>query len=140
VQRRRLPRGERHRVRQLPIDRPPGRPRRRVEILLADKGYSSKSCRRACRRRGTEPIVPKPKTPGINGLSKLRYVVEQTFALPHQLRRLAVRRERRLDIHDGLVTLACALICWRDADHSGDTRRLLAMSNRWIQLPRRITA
>jgi hypothetical protein len=26
---------------------------------------------------------------------------------------LAVHWERRLDIHDGLVSLACILICWR---------------------------
>ncbi len=49
----------------------------------------------------------------MKGLGKLRYVVEQAFALRHEFRRLAVRRERRLDIHDGLVSLACALICWR---------------------------
>jgi hypothetical protein len=63
--------------------------------------------------QGTEPIIPKRKTDGVKGLGKLRYVVEQTFALLHQSRRLAVRWERRLDIHDGLVSLACALICWR---------------------------
>lgn len=40
----------------------------------------------------------------MKGLGKLRYVVEQTFALLHQFRRLAVRWERRLDIHDGFVS------------------------------------
>jgi transposase len=89
-----------------------GRPRRRFETLLADKAYSSEAFRQACRERSTEPIIPKPKTPGIKGLGKLRYVVEQTFALLHQFRRLAVRWERRLDIHDGFVSLACAMICW----------------------------
>jgi hypothetical protein len=49
--------------------------------------------------------MPRPKTPGTKGLGKLHYVVEQTFALLHQFRRLAVRWERRLDIHDGLVSL-----------------------------------
>jgi transposase len=43
----------------------------------------------------------------------LRYVVEQTSALLHQFRRLAVRWERRLDIHEAFVSLGCALICWR---------------------------
>ncbi|WP_164904718.1 hypothetical protein [Streptomyces cyaneus] len=47
------------------------------------------------------------------GIGKLRYVVEQTFALLHHLKRLAVRRERRTDLHDAFVTLACSLICWR---------------------------
>jgi transposase len=90
-----------------------GRPRRRFDTLLADKGYDSEAFRRECRDRGTEPIIPKRKSTGVKGLGNLRYVVEQTFALLHQFRRLAVRWERRLDIHDGLVTLACALICWR---------------------------
>ncbi|GAA2569252.1 hypothetical protein GCM10010435_48960 [Winogradskya consettensis] len=90
-----------------------GRPRRRFTALLADKAYSSEAFRQACRDRGTEPIIPKPKTRGIKGLGKLRYVVEQTFALLHQFRRLAVRWERRLHIHDDLVSLVCALICWR---------------------------
>jgi transposase len=90
-----------------------GHPRRRFQALLADKGYDSDAFRQACRERGTEPIIPKRKTTGVKGLGKLRYVVEQTFALLHQFRRLAVRWERYLDIHDGLVSLACALICWR---------------------------
>ena len=90
-----------------------GRPRRRFDVLLADNGYDSDAFRRACRDRGTEPIIPKRMTTGVKGLGKLRYVVEQSFALLHQFRRLAVRWERRLDIHDGLVSLACVLICWR---------------------------
>ena len=96
-----------------PITGRRGRPRRRFEVLLADKGYDSEALRRACRERGTEPIIAKRRTTGIKGLGKLRYVVEQSFALLHQFRRLAVRWERRLDIHDGFVSLACALICWR---------------------------
>ena len=96
-----------------PIAGRPGRPRRRFATLLADKAYSSAAFRQACLERGTEPIIPKPKTTGIKGLGKLRYVVEQTFALLHQFRRLAVRWERRLDIHDGFVGLTCVLICWR---------------------------
>ncbi len=67
----------------------------------------------ACRERGTEPIGSKPQTAGTKGLGKLRYVVEQAFALLHQFRRLTVRRECRLDIHDDHVSLACVLIYWR---------------------------
>ena len=88
-----------------------GRPQRRFDALLANKGYDSDAFRRACRDRGTEPIIPKRKTTGVKGLGKLRYVVEQTFAGLHQFRRVAVRWERRLDIHDGFVSLACVLIC-----------------------------
>ena len=80
-------------------------------MLLADKGCDSDAFRRAGRDQGTEPIIPKRKTPGVKGLGKLRYVVGQSFALLHQFRGLAVRWERCLDIHDGFVSLACVLIC-----------------------------
>jgi hypothetical protein len=46
-----------------PIAGRPGRPRRRFDALLTDKGYSSEAFRQAFRERGTEPIMPK--TPGI---------------------------------------------------------------------------
>ena len=96
-----------------PIAGRPGRPRRRFDVLLADKAYSSEAFRQACRERGPGPLLAQPQTPPNKGLGKLRYVVEQTIALLHQFRRIAVRWERRLDIHDGLVSLACAMICWR---------------------------
>ncbi|ADI04296.1 hypothetical protein SBI_01175 [Streptomyces bingchenggensis BCW-1] len=38
-------------------------------------------------------------------------VAEQTFALLHQFKRLAVRWERRIELHDAFVSLACSLIC-----------------------------
>src|SRR3954468_23892123 len=57
----------------------PGRPRWRFDALLADKGYDSDAFRRACRDRGTEPIIPHCKTIGVEGLGKLRYVVEQSL-------------------------------------------------------------
>ena len=96
-----------------PVAGRPGRPRRRFPVLLADKGYDSQAFRAACRRRRTEPIIPRRGTTGIKGLGKLRYVVEQSIGLLHQFRRLAIRWERRLDIHNGFVSLACALISWR---------------------------
>jgi hypothetical protein len=79
----------------------------------ADPSLLQRAFRRACRERRTEPIIPQRSTTGIKGLGKLRYVVEQTIGLLHQFRRLAVRWERRPDIHNGFVSLACALISWR---------------------------
>jgi transposase len=96
-----------------PIAGRPSRPRRRFPVLLADKGYDSRAFRQACRGRGTDPVIPHRGTHGIKGLGKLRYVVEQSFALLHQFRRLAVRWGRRLDNHVAFVSLGCALICWR---------------------------
>ncbi|MEU2765143.1 hypothetical protein ABZ648_34525, partial [Streptomyces sp. NPDC007094] len=34
-------------------------------------------------------------------------------ALLHHFKRLAVRWERRTELHDAFVSLACSLICWR---------------------------
>ena len=48
------------------------------------------------------PDISRKGAPNIKGLGKLCYVVEQTFALLHQLRRLCVRRESRTELHDGL--------------------------------------
>ena len=90
-----------------------GHPRKRPDALLGDKGYDSKQNRAELRKRGILPVVSRKGQPDIQGLGKLRYVVEQTFALLHQFKRLAVRWERRLDLHDALVPLACGLICWR---------------------------
>ncbi|MBA2748755.1 MAG: transposase [Tatlockia sp.] len=37
----------------------PGRPRKRVKVLAADKGYDSKDLRSAVRKRGIRPQLPK---------------------------------------------------------------------------------
>lgn len=37
----------------------PGRPRKRVKVLAADKGYDSKEKRSALRKRGIRPQLPK---------------------------------------------------------------------------------
>ncbi len=96
-----------------PVAGRPGRPRRRPEALLGDKGYDSNPNRRELRKRRILPVISRRGAPNIQGLGKLRYVVEQTFALLHQFKRLAVRWERRTELHDALVSLACSLICWR---------------------------
>jgi hypothetical protein len=46
-------------------------------------------------------------------LHKLRCVVEEAFALLHHFKRLALRWERRLELHDAFVSLTCSLICRR---------------------------
>jgi len=38
-------------------------------------------------------------------------VVERTFAWLHHYRRLAIRYERREELHQAFLDLACALIC-----------------------------
>ncbi|WP_442812899.1 IS5 family transposase [Streptomyces sp. NBC_01800] len=96
-----------------PVAGRPGRPRRRPECVLGDKAYDSRAVRQELRHRRIMPVISRKGARNIKGLGKLRYVVEQTFALLHQFKRLAVRWERRLELHDALVSLACGLICWR---------------------------
>ncbi|MFG3023557.1 IS5 family transposase [Streptomyces sp. NPDC048254] len=90
-----------------------GRPRRRPESVLGDKAYDSRAVRSELRRRRILPVISRKGSPNIKGLGKLRYVVEQTFALLQQFKRLAVRWERRVELHDAFLSLACSLICWR---------------------------
>jgi transposase len=47
-----------------------------------------------------------------SGLGRWRWVVERTFAWLNQFRRLRVRYDKRADIHEAFLSLACALICW----------------------------
>ncbi|MET8717482.1 IS5 family transposase [Streptomyces sp. NPDC004735] len=96
-----------------PVAGSSGRPRRRSDALLGDKGYDSNARRDELRQRRILPVISRKGSPNIKGMGKLRYVVEQTFALLHQFRRLAVRWERRTELHDAFVSLACSLICWR---------------------------
>ena len=91
----------------------PGRPRRRPAKLHADKGYDYAALRRALRARG---IVPRIARRGIDPSERLgphRWVVERTFAWLLGCRRLGVRYERRADLLQGFLHLACALICVR---------------------------
>ncbi|MFK4265566.1 transposase [Streptomyces milbemycinicus] len=83
------------------------------DAVLGDKAYDSLAVRRELRKRRIMPVISHRGTPDIKDLGKLRYVVEQTFALLHQFKRLAVRWERRLELHDAFLSLGCSLICWR---------------------------
>jgi transposase len=96
-----------------PVAGRPGRPRRRPDAVRGDKADDSRAVRREPRERRILPVISRKGAPNIKGLGKLRYVVEQTFAPLHQFKRLAVRWERRLELHDAFLSLACGPICWR---------------------------
>ncbi|WP_084482825.1 transposase [Nocardia amikacinitolerans] len=102
-------RGRYHRVR--PLRGRPGQPRRRITTLIADKGYDYPSVYSALRQRHITGYIARRGTR--DKVTAGRWIVEQTFALLHQYRRLAIRWERRTDIHHGFLDLAAALICWR---------------------------
>ena len=118
--------GNRHDITQLlplldaipPVRGRAGRPRRRPERLLADRGYDYRAYREQVRARGITPMIARRKTANGSGLGRERWVVERTFAWLHQRKRLLVRFDRNPDMHEAFLSLACCLICWRRLQNS----------------------
>ncbi|MFE7116974.1 IS5 family transposase [Streptomyces sp. NPDC057654] len=90
-----------------------GRPLHRPRRLFADRGYDFDTYRRLIRKRGITPKIARRGAPHGSGLGKTRWVVERTFAWLHQFKRLRIRYEIRADLHQGLLELACTIICLR---------------------------
>jgi transposase len=90
-----------------------GRPKRRPACVVGDRGYQGKAASDHLRRRKILPLIAKQRTAHGSGLGKQRWVVERTISWLHQHRRLRIRYERRADIHEAFVSIACSLICLR---------------------------
>jgi transposase len=90
-----------------------GRPRRRPERVIADRGYDHDRYRRQLWRHGIKPQIARRQTEHGSGLGRYRWVVERTFAWLHQFKRLLVRYDRRHDIHEAFLAIACCLVCYR---------------------------
>jgi transposase len=94
-----------------PIKGRRGRPRKRPEKLHADKGYDYPRCRRFLRHRGIKARIARRGIESSEKLGRHRWVVEQSLSWLYRFRRLTVRYERRADIHQAFLDLACSLIC-----------------------------
>ncbi|MFB7999387.1 IS5 family transposase [Streptomyces sp. NPDC056002] len=113
--------GNRHDVTQLiplldaipPIGGLRGRPRNRPKRIFADRGYDFDKYRRLLWKRGIKPLIARRGVAHGSGLGKTRWVIERTFAWLHQFKRLRIRYERRAGLHQGLLQLACCIICLR---------------------------
>jgi transposase len=88
-----------------------GRPRRKPDALRGDLAYDSEPHREGLRRMGIEPALPEKGFDEDTGLGETRWPVERTLAWIHQNRRLRLRYERRLDIHQAFLILAMIKIC-----------------------------
>jgi transposase len=95
-----------------PIQGRLGRPRRRPEKLHADKAYDARHCRAYLRKRGIKSRIARKGIDSSERLGRHRWVVERTLAWLNRFRRLAIRYERRADIHEAFLRLGCILICW----------------------------
>ena len=86
--------------------------------LVADRAYDSDPLREHFAGRGFALIAPHRrgrKRPPTNDGRRLRrykrrWIVERTFAWLHSYRRVATRFEKKIDLYDGFVHLACAFI------------------------------
>jgi len=84
---------------------------RRPGKVHADKGYDFGVNRRALRARHIIPRIARRGIESKERLGRYRWVVERDFAWLNQFKRLAVRYERRADIHEAFLHLGCSLIC-----------------------------
>ena len=102
----------------------PGRPRKRPDRLLADRGYSFPSCRLLLRRRGIGHTIPerrdqgerragrRGRPPGFDReLYAKRNVVERCVGRLKQWRGVATRYEKRAVNYRAMVVIA-ALMIW----------------------------
>ncbi|MCA1701976.1 MAG: IS5 family transposase [Actinobacteria bacterium] len=94
-----------------PVKRPSGQRRKRPGKLHADKAYDIPRCRRALSRRRIKVRIARKGIDSSEKLGRHRWVVERTLAWLGQFRRLTIRYERRVDIHEAFLSLGCALIC-----------------------------
>jgi transposase len=96
----------------------PGRPRKRPERLMADRGYDRNRLRARLARRGIEPMIPARRNhkqaTHQDGRKLRRYrrrwIVERTFAWLGHVRRLVVRYEWLITTYAGFFHMACALL------------------------------
>ncbi|MDT7806176.1 MAG: hypothetical protein QOI78_9609 [Actinomycetota bacterium] len=96
-----------------PIRGTVGKPRRRPRRLYADRGYDHDKYRKLVRARGITPVIARRGVVHGSGLGTIRWPVERTFAWLKNLRRLRIRTERRADVHQAILSLACSVICLR---------------------------
>lgn len=90
-----------------------GRPKFRPQRVQGDRGYDSEAQRQWLRQQGITPVLAKRNTAHGSGLGVHRWYVERTLSWLHQFRRLRIRYDRRADLHEAFVSLACSLICFR---------------------------
>nr|WP_308013480.1 IS5 family transposase [Streptomyces sp. REN17] len=83
-----------------------GRPWRRPDVVLGDRGYDHDKYRRPVRSLGVKPLIDRRGTEHGSGLGTQRRGVERVSAHLHWFRRLRIRWEIRDDIHEAQFVLS----------------------------------
>ena len=92
-----------------PIAGKVGRPIKKPDCLLGDRGYDSEEHRRQLRGKGIIPVLAKRRTENGSGLGIYRWVVERNLSWLYQNRRLRIRYEKRNDIHQAFLIIGCII-------------------------------
>ena len=93
-----------------------GRARERPGKLHADRAYASRAHRAWLHWRGIAARIARYGVESRDRLGRWRWVVQRTLGWLHRFRGLRIRYERRADIHQAFLLLACSLICWRHVE------------------------
>ena len=91
----------------------PGRPPQMPKVVRADAGYTSQDVLNLFAWCGIQAEIPQRGQDQPAGLGKLRWPIERTIAWLKQYRRIGIRRERQATTFKDFVTLACAIIAYK---------------------------
>ena len=100
-----------------PIHRPRGRPRRRPAKVHGDKAYDRRHCRAFLSAHHILCRIVRIGIESSERLGRFRWVVERTEAWFSRFRRLRVRDERLLVMHEAFVAIAASLILFNYLQH-----------------------
>lgn len=91
------------------VGRPPAQPK----SVTADKGYDCSAARGLLIECGITPHIARRGSRDDTPLGRLRWPVERTISWLKQFRRLRIRWDRKSDLTQAFLDLACAIINWR---------------------------
>ena len=100
-----------------------GRPVKRCDYIVADKGYDSDALRRYCDRYSMKPVIAsrtmhrRPHRGRRRGFDKARYrqrnSVERLFGWMKEMRRIGTRYDKLASSFRAMVSLACVVRSFR---------------------------
>jgi transposase len=106
------------------VPQPRGRPKTRLQTLVADRGYDSHALRQSLGRRGIRADIPPKRCPStwrrkrgrpisIPPEHRRRWIVEQTFAWLGTYRRVLIRWRSIGHIYEPWFVTTLTLLCLR---------------------------
>ena len=94
-----------------------GRPPQTPKLVRADAGYTSQCLLNLLSWCGIGAEIPQRGKDSGLGLGKRRWPVERTISWLKQYRRVGIRRERNVSTYEAFVTLACAMISYKQLNN-----------------------